>query len=74
MNYEIFKAAVTVAVLAASFLLLCAISKSMELKAEYDEWSTQKRRAKYRRSAYADVYRRRVQSGNRDELWKVVSK
>lgn len=29
MNYEIFKAAVTVAVLAASFLLLCAISKSM---------------------------------------------
>ena len=29
MNYEIFKAAVTAAVLAASFLLLCAISKSM---------------------------------------------
>lgn len=70
MNYEIFKAAVTVAVLAAAFLLLCAISKSMELKAEYNEWSTQKRRAKYRRSAYADVYRRRCQSVNRDELWR----
>ena len=70
MNYEIFKAAVIVAVLAASFLLLCAIDKGMTLKEEYDEWSTQKRRAKYRRSAYADVYRRRCQSVNRDELWR----
>lgn len=74
MNYEIFKAAVTVAVLAAAFLLLCAISKSMELKAEYDEWSTQKNRAKYRAPAYKQMNKRWIQHVNRDELWKVVNK
>ena len=74
MNYEIFKAAVTVAVLAAAFLLLCAISKSMELKAEYDEWSTQKRRAKFRAPAYKQMNKRWTQHVNRDELWKAVNK
>lgn len=74
MNYEIFKAAVTVAVLAAAFLLLCAISKSMELKAEYDEWSTQKRREKYRKPAYKQMNKRWTQHENREELWQVVNK
>lgn len=74
MNYEIFKAAVTVAVLAASFLLLCAIDKGMTLKEEYDEWSTQKRRAKFRAPAYKQMNKRWTQHVNRDELWKVVNK
>ena len=69
-----FNAAVTVAVLIASFFLLCAIDKTMQLKDEYDEWSTQKNRAKYRRSAYADVDRRRCQNVNRDELWRRFAK
>lgn len=33
-----------------------------------------KRRAMYRRIAYAEVYRRRIKSSNRDALWKAVSK
>lgn len=33
-----------------------------------------KRRAMYRRKAYADVYRRRVQDSNRAALWKAVNK
>ena len=74
MNYEIFKAAVIVAVLAASFLLLCAISKSMELKAEYNEWSTQKRRAKYRAPAYKQMNKRWTQHENRETLWTEVNK
>ena len=31
----------------------------------------QKRRAMYRRKAYAEVYRRRCQNENRTQLWKV---
>lgn len=42
--------------------------------AEDNEKRRQKRRAMYRRKAYADVYRRRVQHGNRENLWKAVSK
>lgn len=74
MNYEIFKAAVIVAVLAASFLLLCAISKSMELKAEYDEWSTQKNRAKFRAPAYKQMNKRWTQRQNREALWRRLPK
>lgn len=74
MNYEIFKAAVIVAVLAAAFLLLCAISKSMELKAEYDEWSTQKNRAKFRAPAYKQMNKRWTQRQNRDELWRRLTR
>lgn len=33
-----------------------------------------KRREKYRRIAYAEVYRRRIKSSNRDALWKAVNK
>lgn len=74
MNYEIFKAAVTVAVFAAAFLLLCAIDKAMELKAEYDEWSTQKRRAKFRAPAYKQMNKRWTQHVNRETLWTEVNK
>ncbi len=65
---------ITVAVLLAGLLIACAVSESLTLYEEYCEWLTRKRRAKYRRNAYADVYRRRVQSGNRESLWKVVKK
>lgn len=34
----------------------------------------EKRRAKYRRIAYAEVYRRRVKNSNREALWSEVSK
>lgn len=37
---------------------------------EDNEKRRQKRRAMYRRIAYADVYRRRVKDSNRDELWR----
>ena len=74
MNYEIFKAAVTVAVLAASFLLLCAIDKAMELKAEYNEWSTQKRREKYRKPAYKQMNKRWTQHENREALWRRLTR
>ena len=33
-----------------------------------------RRREQYRRTAYADVYRRRVKSENRIQLWKAVNK
>lgn len=33
-----------------------------------------RRREQYRRTAYADVYRRRVKSENRTQLWKAVNK
>ena len=42
--------------------------------AEDSEKRRQKRREHYRRTAYADVYRRRIKSSNRDALWKVVNK
>ena len=74
MNYEIFKAAVIVAVLAASFLLLCAIDKGMTLKEEYDEWSTQKHRAKFRAPAYKQMNKRWTQHENRETLWAEVNK
>jgi len=41
---------------------------------EDSEKRRQKRRAKYRCIAYAEVYRRRIKSSNRDALWKAVSK
>ncbi len=65
---------ITAAVLLAGLLIACAISESITLYEEYCEWLTRKRREKYRRNAYADVYRRRLQSGNRESLWKVVNK
>lgn len=33
-----------------------------------------RRREQYRRTAYADVYRRRVKDSNRVALWKAVNK
>jgi hypothetical protein len=42
--------------------------------ADDSEKRRQKRREQYRRTAYADVYRRRIMSSNRDALWKAVSK
>ena len=64
--YEI---AVTVAVLTAAFLLLVAAAKARELYAEYTEWSTLRRRAKYRVPAYNDMERRWAVRRNRETLW-----
>lgn len=65
---------ITLAVLLAGLLIAYAINESVILYEEYCEWLTRKRREKYRRNAYADVYRRRVKSENREALWKVVNK
>lgn len=69
-----YNIAVTAAVLIAAFCIMCAISEGRTLKEEYDEWSTQKNRAKYRAPAYKQMNKRWTQHVNRDELWKVVSK
>lgn len=69
-----YNIAVTAAVLIAAFCIMYAISEGKTLKEEYDEWSTQKRRAKFRAPAYKQMNKRWTQHVNRDELWKVVNK
>lgn len=69
-----YNIAVTAAVLIAAFCIMYAISEGRTLKEEYDEWSTQKNRAKYRAPAYKQMNKRWTQHVNRDELWKAVNK
>lgn len=69
-----YNIAVTAAVLIAAFCIMYAISEGRTLKEEYDEWSTQKRREKYRKPAYKQMNARWAQHQNRDELWKAVNK
>ena len=69
--YEI---AVTVAVLTAAFLLLVAAAKARELYAEYTEWSTLRRRAKYRVPAYTDMEQRWAIKQSRETLWTEVNR
>lgn len=42
--------------------------------AEDSEKRRLRRREMYRQRAYAEVYRRRMKTDNRDALWKVVNK
>lgn len=69
-----YNIAVTAAVLIAAFCIMYAISEGRTLKEEYDEWSTQKNRAKYRAPAYKQMNKRWTQHQNRETLWKVVNK
>lgn len=69
-----YNIAVTAAVLIAAFCIMYAISEGRTLKEEYDEWSTQKNRAKFRAPAYKQMNKRWTQHVNRDELWKAVNK
>ena len=72
MNYEIFKAAVIVAVLAAAILILSAIGESRDLIEEYQEWNTERRRAEYRAKAYKAMRERQVKQSNRENLWRAM--
>ena len=74
MTNEIYNIAVTVAVLTAAFLLLVAVAKGRELYAEYSEWTTLKRRAKYRMPAYTDMERRWAIKQSRETLWTEVNR
>lgn len=74
MTDEIYNAAAAVFVLAAGIMLLAALSKARELYDDYTEWSTLRRRAKYRAPAYRAVAERRTLKNNRQELWRRLSK
>lgn len=52
------------------FTMAVCLTGIMQGIADDAEKRRLKRRAKYRRIAYADVYRRRVKDSNRDELWR----
>ncbi len=69
-----YNIAVTAAVLIAAFCIMYAISEGRILKEEYDEWSTQKRREKYRKPAYKQMNKRWTQHENRETLWAEVNK
>ena len=69
-----YNIAVTAAVLIAAFCIMYAISEGRTLKEEYDEWSTQKRREKYRKPAYKQVDKRRTMRLNREALWRRLPK
>ena len=69
-----YNIAVTIAVLIAAFCIMYAISEGKTLKEEYDEWSTQKNRAKFRAPAYKQMNKRWAQRHNRDELWRRLTR
>lgn len=74
MTDDIYNIAVTVAVFAAAYLLLAALEKARMLISEYNEWSTLRRREKYRVPAYTNMEQRWTQHENRENLWKAVNK
>lgn len=61
---------ITLALLLDAYLWLVVIDKIWCRLSDRSERKTDERREKYRRAAYADVYRNRCQSVNRDELWR----
>lgn len=69
-----YNIAVTAAVLIAAFCIMYAISEGRTLKEEYDEWSTQKRRAQYRIPAYKQMNKRWTKRQNREALWRRLPK
>lgn len=56
--------------LACVFLIAACMAGIAQGIREDSEQRRLKRRAFYRRKAYADVYRRRCQNENRAELWR----
>ena len=67
-----FNTAVTIAVLAATILILSAIGESRDLIEEYQEWNTERRRAEYRAKAYKAMRERQVKQSNRENLWRTM--
>lgn len=64
-------------ILAALVLAICieyVIGESKRLHAEYTEWSTQKRREKYRKPAYKQMNKRWTQHENREALWRRLTR
>jgi hypothetical protein len=60
--------------LAGVVLLAACLTGIMKGIADDAEERRLKRREKYRRIAYADVYRRRVKNSNREALWSEVNR
>lgn len=56
------------------FTMAACLTGIMQGIADDAEKRRLKRRAKYRRKAYADVYRRRVKDSNREALWSEVNR
>lgn len=65
---------ITLAVLLDAYLWLAVVDKIWCRLSERSERKYIERREAGRRKAYADVYRRRCQKENRDELWRRYSK
>lgn len=61
---------IALAVLLDAYLWLIVIDKIWSRISERSKRKTDERREAGRRKAYADVYRRRCQRENRDELWR----
>ena len=64
----------SISFLAGVFLVAICLTIARECAAADSEERRLKRREKYRRIAYAEVYRRRVKNSNREALWSEVSK
>lgn len=74
MTDAIYNAVAAALILAAGLMLLAALSKARELYDDYTEWTTLRRRAKYRAPAYTDMEQRWTQHENREQLWRRLSK
>lgn len=64
-------------ILAALVLAICieyVVGEGKRLHAEYTEWSTQKRREKFRKPAYKQMNKRWTQHVNREALWRRLPK
>ena len=69
-----YKIALILAAAVIAFCIAYIIEEGKALKAEYNEWSTRKRREKYRKPAYKQMNKRRTMRLNREELWKEVNR
>lgn len=69
-----YNVVIFLAVLLAAYMLLVALSETISLCEQYSEWSTNRRRKRYRVPAYADMERRWTQHQNREQLWQEVQK
>ena len=60
--------------LISGLIFIWIIDRVWWLYDEYSEWARLKRRAEYRRKAYADMNQRWAENQNREALWKAVKK
>ena len=68
------KTLIILACLLATLMLIYAADKAYELYTEYNEWSTERRRAKYRRQAYKELRERETIAHNRATLWEMMKR